>query len=465
MAIADLPRSIVFLDVETTGLTHDDRIVSLGALRVDTATLGQREPSINALHYIFNPGCPSHPAARRVHGYADDLLAWQEPFAAHADKVHSLLEGADLFVAHNASFDFGFVERDLRLAGRRLPNRSIFCTMQHHRLTGSGSASLNAVAARYGLTRTSEHHGAAEDAWLAMLIFLNQHGMATREPFPVDRLGTPINLRSSAPPSSDEPDRSWFDKLLGIRHEPPLRPPPGLTTAAPSFDIDDEPETEESVDLDDLSVGISYVDAAGQASERTIRCHALRLDGGQVYLDAWCLLRKGERSFRLDRIREVTDYTTGEIIDDVARFFSGYIPTGWPDPWARASARRPPVDTASTKLFQDGVKVLMYLAMEDGSLHEAEHRLILNYAMGRLREAGIADFDLEARSSQWIRNHVPTRRSAVIALGKLMADPEHSRDIAHKIVDVILADGHASDEEMAAAWALVEAMERKERRK
>jgi hypothetical protein len=84
--------------------------------------------------------------------------------------------------------------------------------------------------------------------------------------------------------------------------------------------------------------------------------------------------------------------------------------------------------------------------------------------MSRLHQAGYRDFDTEARASAWIRNHVPSRRAAKLALGKIMADERHAAEIAHRIVDIIVADGRTTDEEMKAAWHLVEEMEKREQR-
>ncbi len=41
-------------------------------------------------------------------------------------------------------------------------------------------------------------------------------------------------------------------------------------------------------------------------------------------------------------------------------------------------------------------------------------------------------------------------------------DPEHMGSLAHHVIEVMLADGHSSDEEMELAWAMVKVIERKE---
>ena len=70
---------ITFFDVETTGLTGQDRIVSLGLLYIDDVErLAQGERTADSVHLLFNPGRASHPAASKVHGYRDEVLALQD---------------------------------------------------------------------------------------------------------------------------------------------------------------------------------------------------------------------------------------------------------------------------------------------------------------------------------------------------------------------------------------------------
>ncbi|MEY8688346.1 MAG: WYL domain-containing protein [Leptothrix sp. (in: b-proteobacteria)] len=57
---------------------------------------------------------------------------------------------------------------------------------------------------------------------------------------------------------------------------------------------------------------IQYVDAAGESSERVIQVRGVE-PGGRL-VQAWCELRNAERSFRVDRMRQVVDAETGEIL-------------------------------------------------------------------------------------------------------------------------------------------------------
>jgi DNA polymerase-3 subunit epsilon len=199
-----LPDKVLFVDVETTGVNDKDRVVSLAAILVETSGLGTNACNVSLLNIICDPGRNSHPGAREVHGLSDWLLRHQEPLAAHVDAFLSLFREADLIVAHNANFDISFIEREASLAGKQLPQKAIYCTMEAHRRRATGqSASLGAVAARIGLARAGRGHGALEDAWLAMMIYLDQQGCPHQIPF-ANLPSEFANLRP-APPQPEGP--------------------------------------------------------------------------------------------------------------------------------------------------------------------------------------------------------------------------------------------------------------------
>lgn len=167
-----LPPVVVALDVETTGLSGADRIVSIGMVRLETAGLAEGNLTVDVHHAFCNPGRRSHWAAAKVHGIKDAFLAAQPPFADFADEICQFLSPASLVLAHNAAFDRRFLTQELALSGRtgRLPPWQ--CTLQ---LTG---AKLDLACAHLGLTRTSAHHGALEDAWLALMVYLAHSGVS-----------------------------------------------------------------------------------------------------------------------------------------------------------------------------------------------------------------------------------------------------------------------------------------------
>jgi DNA polymerase-3 subunit epsilon len=206
-----LPRTILFLDVETTGLTSSDRIVSFAGIGLKTAPLASGSFELGYSHLIFDPGRKSHPEAERVHGYSDWVLRFQNPFSLYADELSRFMSSHDLLVAHNASFDVGFVNRELNLAGLPPLSRPIYCTMEGFRALGiGGSASLNAVCSRINLTRATNLHGALEDAWLAMQVYLWLHKCPLRAELPAAVPLIPTNFHEAPPPLDGHiPRRKW----------------------------------------------------------------------------------------------------------------------------------------------------------------------------------------------------------------------------------------------------------------
>lgn len=176
---------IVFVDVETTGLTHHDRIVTLAAILFDASTLASGHLNLKVVHRIYNPGIACHPEASRIHGYSDSLLSRQPSFQQEAEEISEFLRKADLVVCHNASFDLRFVNQALASCNLSPLSMQSYCTMENYRRQYDGSARLDSAIARFGLKRERGRHGAFEDAWLTMNLFLGLNGVNGSVPFSV----------------------------------------------------------------------------------------------------------------------------------------------------------------------------------------------------------------------------------------------------------------------------------------
>lgn len=249
-----------------------------------------------------------------------------------------------------------------------------------------------------------------------------------------------------------------FETLVSARPEPLLRPIPGHKMGTPPNDDDFVATLEPlpNVDIDGVSIGILYRDASGTPSTRTIRCRQALRDGDLIYIHAWCLHRQDWRTFRVDRIVEVYDYTTGELLGRAAPFFSQLLGVDLADPQTAAML---PIH------FRDGGRVLLYIAMEDGELHPAEMKVVVDFAVRRLRKISGKSQQPDRLARLWMGNQVPTRRSALAALRTVAKDDEYAADVADTMIEVMLADGEVKDEEMEAAWAIVRGLERADKRK
>jgi DNA polymerase-3 subunit epsilon len=104
----------IFLDTETTGLSPEsgDRVIEIGCIEMVSRRL-----TGNNKHFYLNPERKNSEDAVRVHGLTDEFLADKPVFAAIADELMEFLSGAEI-VIHNAAFDVGFLNAELRRLGR-----------------------------------------------------------------------------------------------------------------------------------------------------------------------------------------------------------------------------------------------------------------------------------------------------------------------------------------------------------
>jgi DNA polymerase-3 subunit epsilon len=167
-------REIVF-DTETTGLSPagGDRMVEIGCIEM----IGRVETGRH-YHCYFNPERSMPSEAEAVHGLSDIFLSDKPRFA---DKAEELLEfiGDSPLVAHNASFDFGFLNHELDRCGRgsvcmsRMVDTLVLARSRHP----GAKHSLDALCARFGVDRSHRvKHGALLDAQLLAQVYIELTG-------------------------------------------------------------------------------------------------------------------------------------------------------------------------------------------------------------------------------------------------------------------------------------------------
>jgi DNA polymerase-3 subunit epsilon len=167
-------REIVF-DTETTGLSPltGDRMVEIGCVE-----LINRVETGRTFHAYFNPGRPMPTEAQMVHGLSDAFLADKPSFH---DRCEELLEfiGDSPLVAHNASFDFGFLNHELGACGRALVclSRMVDTLVLARQRHPGAKHSLDALCTRYGIDRSLRvKHGALIDAQLLAQCYIELTG-------------------------------------------------------------------------------------------------------------------------------------------------------------------------------------------------------------------------------------------------------------------------------------------------
>lgn len=167
-------REIIF-DTETTGFDpkSGDRLVEIGCVEL----IDRRETGVT-FHAYFNPQRDMPAAAEAVHGLSIQFLSDKPLFATRVDELMEFLGDAPL-VAHNAAFDFGFVNAELARAGRAaLDMTRMCCTVQMARKLHPGAKhSLDALCTRYGIDRSHRvKHGALLDAELLAHLYIEMTG-------------------------------------------------------------------------------------------------------------------------------------------------------------------------------------------------------------------------------------------------------------------------------------------------
>jgi DNA polymerase-3 subunit epsilon len=167
-------REIVF-DTETTGLSPlaGDRMVEIGCVE-----LYNRVETGRTFHAYFNPGRAMPSGAEAVHGLGDSFLADKPFFHERVEELIEFLGGCPL-VAHNAGFDFGFLNHELGLCARPLICLSrMVDTLTLARARHPGAKhSLDALCTRFGVDRSLRiKHGALIDAQLLAQCYVELTG-------------------------------------------------------------------------------------------------------------------------------------------------------------------------------------------------------------------------------------------------------------------------------------------------
>lgn len=163
----------IFLDTETTGLSADagDRIIEIGCVEMVNRRLSGRN-----LHFYLNPQRPSHEDAIKVHGLTNEFLADKPLFASVVDELLAYVDGAEI-VIHNAGFDVGFLNEELRRHGRRpftgcVARITDSLTMARGMFPGKAN-SLDALCRRLEVDNSNRAlHGALLDAGLLAEVYI-----------------------------------------------------------------------------------------------------------------------------------------------------------------------------------------------------------------------------------------------------------------------------------------------------
>lgn len=209
-------REIVF-DTETTGLdpAGGDRIVEIGCVEMfNRAETGRH------FHAYFNPERSMPLGAEVVHGLTDVFLSDKPRFSEKAEELLDFFEDSPL-VAHNASFDFGFLNHELGRCGRATMCMSrMIDTLALARTKYPGAKhSLDALCTRFGVDRSHRvRHGALLDAQLLAQVYIELTGgrqivLGLVEDVEEVEISSNIGTVRVAEPRSPRPHRAKVEEL------------------------------------------------------------------------------------------------------------------------------------------------------------------------------------------------------------------------------------------------------------
>ena len=165
----------IVLDTETTGVEANsgDRIVEIGCVE-----LVNHCPSGRNFHVYINPERSMPDGAFRVHGLSEAFLSDKPLFAAIADDFVEFIGDARL-VIHNAAFDIGFLNMELKRLGRGPiePTRVVDTLAMARRKHPGASNSLDALCSRYGIDNAKRtKHGALLDSEILAEVYIELIG-------------------------------------------------------------------------------------------------------------------------------------------------------------------------------------------------------------------------------------------------------------------------------------------------
>jgi len=171
----------IVLDTETTGLStsHGHRIIEVGCVELVNRRLTGRE-----FHRFLNPDRDIDEGAEAVHGISRADLENAPRFPEVVDDLLEFLKDAEL-VIHNATFDVGFIEHELKLMQHASPkitqHATVLDTLTLARKMHPGQRnSLDALCKRYEVDASKRNvHGALIDAELLARVYLAMTGGQT----------------------------------------------------------------------------------------------------------------------------------------------------------------------------------------------------------------------------------------------------------------------------------------------
>ena len=193
-----MTKKLIVLDTETTGLEVEQghRIVEVGAV-----ALADRKRTDLHFHSYLNPQRSIDEEAEKVHGLSMERLSSEPEFSEIAESFLEFVEGS-ILVIHNASFDLGFLNAELKRASSQYPTLEEICDvedtllMARNKFPGQRN-SLDALANRFEVTGYDRSfHGALLDANILADVYIHLTGGQSKFEFITSNASSNSNSQS-----------------------------------------------------------------------------------------------------------------------------------------------------------------------------------------------------------------------------------------------------------------------------
>jgi DNA polymerase III epsilon subunit family exonuclease len=271
--LGELETPIVFVDLETTGGNVQlDRITEIGLVEISRS-------GVDTWTSLVDPRQEIPPFIQDLTGISNEMVRGQPAFEALADGLAARLEGK-LFVAHNARFDYGFLQRSFERAGIQF-EADMLCTVQLSRslFPSAPRHGLSALIERFSLEPLGRHRALAD----ADLIW--QFWQVIHAHHPVERIQTAIEsltrrpakdnkapAQTTGPFPSREPmqqtqDHEAASSVAGVATPPPTEGPVDIASDV-AINAASEVATNVASDVaSDATADVTTVDASDAAAD------------------------------------------------------------------------------------------------------------------------------------------------------------------------------------------------------
>ncbi|MDA9677323.1 DNA polymerase III subunit epsilon [Pseudomonadota bacterium] len=187
-----MTKKLIVLDTETTGLEVDQghRLVEVGAV-----ALADRKRTDLHFHSYLNPQRSIDEEAEKVHGLSIERLSGEPEFSEIAESFLEFVEGS-ILVIHNAAFDLGFLNAELKRASSKYPALEEICDVEDTLLMARAKFpgqrnSLDALANRFEVSGYDRSfHGALLDANILADVYIHLTGGQSKFEFITSNTGS-----------------------------------------------------------------------------------------------------------------------------------------------------------------------------------------------------------------------------------------------------------------------------------